>query len=100
MIVQVDLKDVENYFFYFKMNKRQNGGTWLSPIGDMEQYWQYCFEIISYGNYTTPTSSCEKYDGTQEKTTDVYDKQDVLLNFEFPDEETALYFKLKFGHIL
>lgn len=96
MIIQVDLKDLENYFFFFTMNKNQNRGTWLSPIGDMEQYWQYCFEVIIYSNYAAPTSTYERYDGTQEKIDYKCDKQDVLLNFEFPDEETALYFSLKF----
>lgn len=95
IVVQIDLKDVKNYFFFFKMTSVF--GDWLSPIGEMVEYWPYLNKVITINDENIDPFTIEKYDGTQEKINYYCNKGDNILQFEFTDEEEALYFKIKFG---
>lgn len=75
------------------------------PIGDMIEWWKYTTNygyISTYPRYVPELINSYKNlidknkieDQSKIHEEDMYD--DDFIVFEFPDEETALYFKLKF----
>lgn len=96
MLVKIDLSTLIDHFFYFSMSKFDNVGIWFSPKETMKEYWPYCTKVLVYGEPIIP-DNMEKYDGSQEKIInfECFSGENIM-HFEFPDEETALYFQMKF----
>lgn len=100
---EVEMHINENNAYYFHLYAG-NGFNFIYPINDeLTNYWKYV-----KGYYWFSSKGYEIYDNTVFKTipqndTTVletslhgYIKFNNKLIFEFPDEETAFYFKLKF----
>ena len=106
--LEVPIEEIVNYLRIANIptpDRELTPHTSFLPIGEMEDYWQYA---VNYGyiagikNYMKDMifryKECSNKDSLThtEVSLDVFGDYDFIV-FEFPDEETALYFKLKFG---
>lgn len=104
--LEVPLKEIVSYI---RIADIPNSGGKISlstlvPVDDMTDYWQYAVNYgYIIGNKFKMPELINRYKRyldkdsliSREVSLTVFDTSDFII-FEFPDEENALYFKIKF----